>query len=269
MKNDFLRFFVIFLIVSFLLPGFVFAASDQKENSLSKIDKLIENLDYNAAIDSLASYMAENPDDFDRAQKRVMKILEARKNYNKKASSLVDLIETGSGKKTEKLEKIRELEKREGDATENYVEFTNLARRTVTLGELFVIYNKIMKEGVSFVHNEKYIDAAQKFEEGFELKNEKSDVVFEISDSAESEISNSSNLNSLDFDSKNDEEKERGILVVYESDITEPVQKAVENVKNLIAGGFKETEDDCEKTFRRFVQAAESGNLKETKICLF
>ena len=265
MKNDFLRFFVIFLIVSFLLPGFVFAASDQKENSLSKIDKLIENLDYNAAIDSLASYMAENPDDFDRAQKRVMKILEARKNYNKKASSLVDLIETGSGKKTEKLEKIRELEKREGDATENYVEFTNLARRTVTLGELFVIYNKIMKEGVSFVHNEKYIDAAQKFEEGFELKNEKSDVVFEISDSAESADSNSSNLNSLDFDSKNDEEKERGILVVYESDITEPVQKAVENVKNLIAGGFKETEDDCEKTFRRFVQAAESGNLKETK----
>ncbi|MDY2842735.1 MAG: hypothetical protein SOT81_01940, partial [Treponema sp.] len=307
MKNSY-RFAAIFLVVSFFKPCFVFSASPASSSSrrnsmtLSQIDNLIENLDYNAALLELASYMNENPDDFDRAQKRVLKILQARKNYNKKASELVELIGSDSGKKSEKLERIRELEKAEGDATENYIDFTNLARRTVTLGELLVIYNKIMKEGVSLVHDEKYPEAAKKFEEGFELKNEKSDVVFEISDSENdlknnekdsdgkksdsnaakndsenlalnAEKSDSSESDSDESDSKKskskknaqNEEKERGILVVYESDITEPVRKAVESVKNLVASGFRPSEDECEKAFRKFSAAAESGNLKETR----
>ena len=320
MKNSF-RFAAIFLVVSFFKPCLVFAVSPisslssvsessrGKSMTLSQIDSLIENLDYNAALLELASYMNENPEDFDRAQKRVLKILQARKNYNKKASELVELIGSDSGKKSEKLERIRELEKSESDATENYIDFTNLARRTVTLGELLVIYNKIMKEGVSLVHDEKYPEAAKKFEEGFELKNEKSDVVFEISDSennlknnekdsdgknsdsnaakndSENLDSNEKNLapnaeksdsgesDSDESDSKKskskenaqNEEKERGILVVYESDITEPVRKAVESVKNLVASGFKPSEDECEKAFRKFSAAAESGNLKETR----
>ena len=320
MKNSF-RFAAIFLVVSFFKPCLVFAVSPisslssvsessrGKSMTLSQIDSLIENLDYNAALLELASYMNENPEDFDRAQKRVLKILQARKNYNKKASELVELIGSDSGKKSEKLERIRELEKSESDATENYIDFTNLARRTVTLGELLVIYNKIMKEGVSLVHDEKYPEAAKKFEEGFELKNEKSDVVFEISDSennlknnekdsdgknsdsnaakndSENLDSNEKNLapnaeksdsgesDSDESDSKKsksqknaqNDDKERGILVVYESDITEPVRKAVESVKNLVASGFKPAEDECEKAFRKFSLAAESGNLKETR----
>ena len=284
MKNSF-RFAAIFFVVSFFKPGFVFAASPAlsvssvssvpgssrgKSMTLSQIDNLIENLDYNAALLELASYMSENPDDFDRAQKRVLKILQARKNYNKKASELVELIGSDSGKKSEKLERIRELEKAEGNATENYIDFTNLARRTVTLGELLVIYNKIMKEGVSLVHDEKYPEAAKKFEEGFELKNEKSDVVFEISDSENDEKNSDSNAAKNDSSaekagSENQSEKERGILVVYESDITEPVRKAVESVKNLVASGFKPAEDECEKAFRKFSAAAESGNLRETR----
>ena len=293
MKNSF-RFAAIFLVVSFFKPCFVFSASPASSSSrknsmtLSQIDNLIENLDYNAALLELASYMSENPDDFDRAQKRVLKILQARKNYNKKASELVELIGSDSGKKTEKLERIRELEKAEGDATENYIDFTNLARRTVTLGELLVIYNKIMKEGVALVHDEKYPEAAKKFEEGFELKNEKSDVVFEISDSendekkidsnaakngSENVVLNEEKSDSDESDSKKsksqknaqNDDKERGILVVYESDITEPVRKAVESVKNLVASGFKPAEDECEKAFRKFSLAAESGNLKETR----
>jgi len=269
MKNS-LKFAAIFLVFSFFKLGFAFAASAVSRGnakSLSEIDNLIENLDYNAALLELASYMSENPDDFDRAQKRVLKILEARKSYNKKASELVELIGSDSGKKSEKLERIRELEKAEGDATENYVDFTNLARRTVTLGELLVIYNRIMKEGVALVHDEKYPEAAKKFEEGFELKNEKSDVVFENSDS-ENDSKNHDEKKSDSGKAKSDsenEEKEPGILVVYESDITEPVRKAVESVKNLVSSGFKPAEDECEKTFRKFSAAAESGNLKETR----
>lgn len=269
MKNLF-RFAAIFLVFSFFKPCLAIAASAVSKKSamsLSEIDNLIENLDYNAALLELASYMSENPDDFDRAQKRVLKILEARKSYNKKASELVELIASDSGKKSEKLERIRELEKSEDDVTENYVEFTNLARRTVTLGELLVIYNRIMKEGVALVHDEKYPEAAKKFEEGFELKNEKSDVVFENSGSGEDDSKNHDEKKSDSGKAKSgseNEEKERGILVVYESDITEPAGKAVESVKNLVASGFKPAEDECEKAFRKFSAAAESGNLKET-----
>ncbi|MBQ0050538.1 MAG: hypothetical protein KBT11_00570 [Treponema sp.] len=238
---------LIFVFFSFATLGLF--AQDDKALSLKEIDALILNYQYNSALKQLAEYMEQNPEDFDRAQKRVSKILSARATYNKSATNLVDLIKGESTDSVEKMNRIQGLEKFEENPTENAVEFTNLARRTISLGEVLISYNRIMREGLALVRGEKFPDAAKKFEEGFEIKNDKSDIVFEGGGPVD--------------------ENDTGILVVYENDITEPVRNSVSKIKSLVSGGFgssypsfKNLQSDCEKAYQEFVAAVKLGKIE-------
>ncbi|WP_407426193.1 hypothetical protein, partial [Treponema sp.] len=212
--------------------------------SLQQIDILIESTAYNEALKELTKYINAYPNDFDRAHKRVMKVFKAREKYNKDGEELVELIRDGDDTKVDKLYKITELESSELDSTETVVDFTNLARRTVTLGEVLIHYNRIMKEGVALVKKEKFPEAALKFEEGFAIKNEFSDIVFDPKDLKNSE----------------------GIPVVYENDITDPVKKSIGTILSLVAGsllsaGFSSRESDCEKAYNEFIKAVSAKNV--------
>lgn len=229
-----------------VLPLFPQAeGTDDEVLSLKQIDILIEATAYNDALKELSKYIAAHPNDFDRAQKRIQHVLDARELYNKGAQSLVDLIQTADDDaKSEKLQRITELESSELDSTETVIEFTNLARRTVTLGEVLILYNRIMREGAQLVKKELYPEAAVKFEEGFSIKNETSDVV---------------------FDPENPDESGLGVLVSYESDITSPVRKSVNNIRSLIAGSltsasFAARELECEKAYTEYMQAISAKN---------
>ena len=214
--------------------------------SLRQIDILIDTTDYNEALKALSAYMTAHPEDFDRAQKRVSRIMKLREEYNQGAAELVDVIKNGDESKSEKLTKITELENSELNSTDTVFGFTNLARRTVTLGEVLYQYNKIMREGVSLVKKEEYTEAAVKFEEGFAIKNEFSDLVFDSEDT--------------DFSSN-------GKIVVYESDITSPARHAVSNVRNLVAGslssaGMRARISECEKAYAEYMQAVSARNTE-------
>lgn len=220
--------------------------------SLKQIDLLIETTAYNDALKELSKYIAAYPNDFDRAQKRISRIMKLRENYNGGAGSLVDVIKNGSESKSEKLTKITELESSELDVTDTVFDFTNLARRTVTLGEVLFQYNRIMREGASLVKRERYVEAAVKFEEGFALKNEYSDLVFDTDDA---------------------ESGAEGTLVVYESDITAPVRRAVGNVRSLVAGTLTSASMDariseCEKAYAEYMQAISLRNADAVSAAL-
>ena len=220
--------------------------------SLKQIDILIETTAYNEALEALSKYLLAHPNDFDRAQKRISRIMKERENYNKGAQALVDVIKNGDESKSEKLTKITELESSELDSTDTVFEFTNLARRTVTLGEVLFQYNRIMREGYSLIKKELYAEAAVKFEEGFAIKNEFSDLV---------------------FDSESKENATEGILVVYESDITNPARKAVTNVRSLVAGSLDSRSmenriNECEKAYAEYMQAIASRNIDSVNIAL-
>ncbi|MCR4821924.1 MAG: hypothetical protein K5873_03515 [Treponema sp.] len=214
--------------------------------SLNQIDLLIETSAYNAALRELTSYIEKYPEDFDRAQKRISKIMLLREGYNKEAGKLVDVIKNGEESKNEKLDKIVELESSEMEPTDTVIDFTNLARRTVTLGEVLYKYDKIMREGLALVRKESYEEAAHKFEEGFAIKNETSDLVFEM----ENGISG-----------------KEAKAVVYENDITAPVKKSVADIKNLISGSLKNPSfasriSDCEEAYALYIKALSQKNLE-------
>ena len=241
---------IIFLSLSLCCKGRLFSQEEPAQErvlSLKEIDQLIDETSYNEALLELTRYLSAYPNDFDRAQKRISRIMKIREEYNKGAESLVDIIKNGDETKAEKLTKITELEGFESDPSEITVEFTNLARRTVTLGEVLLQYNRIMREGVALVRKESYEAAAIKFEEGFAIKNEFSDLVFDTGD-----IENGA----------------EGKLVVYENDITSPVKSAINSVKSLVSGGIvtgglQSRIDDCEKAYEEYMHALSQKNNTE------
>lgn len=239
-------FFILLISLFLSAPNFSETAesADDEVLSLNQIDVLIDTADYNEALKELAKYIQAHPKDFDRAQKRISKIMKERENFNRGAEKLVDTIKNDDESKTEKLTKIVELETSEQEPTDTVIDFTNLARRTVTLGEVLIQYNRIMKEGVVLVRKEQYPEAAVKFEEGFAIKNEFSDVVFDIT---------------------NPKPDDEGIAVVYESDITAPVKKSVNSVRSLVAGSlaqksFEARISDCEASYAEYVKAISDRN---------
>ena len=245
---------LVFAVLFSLCCPFFFSqkAGDDDGNilSLKEIDILISTTAYNEALKELTKYISAYPNDFDRAQQRISRIMKLREEYNKGADYLVDLIKNGSETKAEKLTKITELESSELDVTDTVFEFTNLARRTVTLGEVLLQYNRIMREGVALVKAEKYAEAAVKFEEGFAIKNEYSDMIFDTEDE------------------KNGAE---GTLVVYEKDITEPARHAVANVRSLVAGSLSSSGMDariseCEKAYAEYMRALSLNNLDAVRL---
>ncbi len=224
---------------------------EKKNLSLSEIDALISSSNYNEALKSLTLYMKEHPNDFDRAQKRVDRVLKARNAFNKNAEKLVDMIKSGEGDQIQKLEKITLLEKSEVDPTETVSEFTALARRTVALGDVLIAYNRIMHQGLRLVEAGQYADAALKFEEGFLIKNEFSDIVFEQSDALEE---------------NGDASESEGILVEYESDIIDGVNEAIKKIKEadegtLLLPGFKAVESECESSYAEFIRNVRNKNF--------
>ena len=250
------RHLALILIISLFLSSILFSENAENEAgevlSLKQIDLLIDTTAYNDALRELSRYIAAHPNDFDRAQKRISRVMKLREEYNKGADSLVELIRNGDESKSEKLAKIAELESSELESNENVIEFTNLARRTVTLGEVLILYDRIMREGVALVRSEKFSDAAVKFEEGFAIKNEVSDLVFDV---------------------ENHSFAAEGTPVVYESDITEPVRKSVSNIRSLVAGNLVSASmesriNDCEKAFNEYMRAVSTRDVNSISAAL-
>ncbi|GHU64445.1 hypothetical protein FACS189447_01250 [Spirochaetia bacterium] len=67
-------------------------AGGAKDVVLSQADSLIDNKEYDAAIQILADYVKENPEKFIEAQKRLQKIVKLREKYNTIADELLDTL---------------------------------------------------------------------------------------------------------------------------------------------------------------------------------
>ncbi|MBR6913714.1 MAG: hypothetical protein IKN34_07930 [Treponema sp.] len=228
-------------------------SGERKILTLKEIDKLIKEKEYNLAISELVSYMRKHPDDFDRAQKRIKKIMDIRNLYDERAEKLAEMMKedsAASDDKTttnsyteeakasdhEKLELILQLENHEKNQTETATELTRQARKALALRFYIDRYNRIMQEGHKLLTEEKYEDALAKFEEGFDLKKSDSDKIYtpEVPD---------------------------GIPVVYEEDITEPVAEHLSNISE-IAKGFTDLRKECEDAYKEFIQAVQKEDYQ-------
>jgi hypothetical protein len=81
-----------------------------REDPLDRVDALINGKQYDDAIEALILYMREHPDDFDRAQLRVGRIVALRGQYGALVNRLLDLITADPGNVEQILEMTRQLE---------------------------------------------------------------------------------------------------------------------------------------------------------------
>lgn len=230
--------------------------------TLREIDSLIRGREYNAALAALAAYMRAYPADFDRAQKRVRKIMRERLEYDKQAEALAQAMK--DDEKTDirnysdaseaaysdadresdqrKLEIITSLENHEQDQTETAEELTRQARKTLALRFYIVKYNSIMEEGYRLLDGGRYGDAVAKFGEGFGLKPSDSDKIYTA-------------------------EAPDGVPVTYDEDITAPVDEHLARIESM-SKGFAKVQDDCEGAYRAFVRAVSENRRDEAMAAL-
>ncbi|WP_191013982.1 hypothetical protein [Treponema zioleckii] len=232
------------LLILFFCALKISSQSDGRVMSLREIDALIEAKEYNQALRELSGYMAVHPGDFDRAQKRVEIILKARREFNKKAKNLVDTMVVDSEDEMqtdiEKMEIIAELEKSEKHQSEEAVEFTNKARRTVADAYYINIYNIIMNDGKKLVDDEKYVEAVERFAEGTRKKRNDTDKFF-----------------------AGDQE----IPVTYADDITIPVDETLDEMDGLLES-YERLLRNARADYERFMEALETSDFDEVSLAL-
>lgn len=149
-----------------LLPATLFAGGNP-EVGLPKVDRLIKERNYNAAILELASYMTDNPDDFDGAQRRIRKIITMRESYNSTALELLMVLvnePTNDKKKLDMITYLEGLEKNPNQSTQDFIGNTKQAAQFTYYRAKF---DEIMTTGDKLIDEGRYIEASRKFTEGF------------------------------------------------------------------------------------------------------
>ena len=157
---------VFFTVIFLLLPA-TLVAGGNPEVGLPKVDRLIKDRNYNEAILELATYMNENPDDFDGAQRRIKRIIEMRESYNAKALELLLVLAnepTNDEKKLNMIAYLESLEKNPNSATRDFILGTKAAAQFTFYRAKF---DEIMTEGDAFIDQGLYVEAARKFTEGY------------------------------------------------------------------------------------------------------
>ena len=159
--------------------GLIFAQSNTGGNALSlqEIDALIAQTDYNTALAELSVYMEQNPKDFDAAQKRVNKIIKARRDYSELATQLLDVLANDiSDQRSERvLALCTQLESLEKYPTEKNLQFIKKAKSAAQYNVYYAKFNQLMTDGANLVRAEKYVDGANTFRQGFVLYREEFD----------------------------------------------------------------------------------------------
>ena len=165
------KFILYTLILIFLMPACLFAQKMQEESDLSlfEIDKLIRKTEYDEALRQLNIYIEKNPDNFDGAQARIKKIMQARNQYSILAERLINLIQTDPGNNKEIYEITAQLEKFERHPSDQNLQFIADLKKSAEFNYFRSLFLEIQNETAKKSQNGDYIGAVEKAKEGFWL----------------------------------------------------------------------------------------------------
>lgn len=227
---------------------------EKKVLSLSEIDLLIKKNEYSSALEALSVFIKKNPEQFDRAQKRISQIMKKRLDFNAQAFVLAEKMRESAGFNdlqsdaldSKKMDIIVSLEKMEQNPPKEAVDFTNDARRTIRLSYYINRSNSILAQSAEFVENadfdssENYFLAAQKSLEALSLKTKDSDVVFE---------------------------GEKEIAVVYPDELNAKVEKQIKKLSELNSS-LKELLKNCQEDYKKYKLAVQNLRTDESESAL-
>ncbi|MCQ2596412.1 MAG: hypothetical protein MJ181_01065 [Treponema sp.] len=161
------------LIFSFCTFGLSAAKKKDKDiMSLSQIDALIKETRYDQAMEELNKYIEEYPENFDNAQSRIEKIMNARNRYSRLAEELITVI-LEEPDNSEKIYKITyELEHLEKYPSDRQLAFIRETRIAAEFNYFRKEYGRIHEETENLIQGGNYVAAVKKAQEGFGLYKE-------------------------------------------------------------------------------------------------
>ncbi len=137
--------------------------------SLFEIDRLIRKTEYDEALRQLNTYIEIHPDNFDNAQTRIRRIMNARKQYSLLAEKLIDLILTDPGNDKEIYEITARLEKFERHPSDQNLQFIADLKKSAEFNYFRAQFMEIQNQTAENTKNGKYVAAIEKAKEGFWL----------------------------------------------------------------------------------------------------
>lgn len=176
------------VIVFSLCTGLVFAEKKAKKDrmagvdnyvvaedvmTLSQIDKLIKDTNYDKAMEELNKYIAQYPENFDNAQTRINRIMNARNRYSQLAEELIQVV-TEDPDNDERIYQItyqlEHLEKYPSDQQLAFIKDIYIAAEFNHFRKEFI---RINDETDTLIKSGSYVAAVNKAHEGFNLYQER------------------------------------------------------------------------------------------------
>jgi len=165
-------FFLTVLVFLFLFSAGAKAKktySGNKDLRLSEIDKLIRKTEYEQALELLNVYIELNPENFDNAQIRIKRILNARTEYAKLAEKLIHIITTDPENNKVIYEITAQLEKFERHPSDEKLQFIADVKKSAEFNYFRAVFLDIQNEAAELTEKKEYIAAVEKIKEGFWL----------------------------------------------------------------------------------------------------
>lgn len=141
--------------------------------SLSQIDKLIKDTNYEKALTELNKYIERYPENFDNAQIRIGRIMTARNRYSQLAEELIRVV-TEEPENDEKIYSITyQLEHLERYPTDQQLAFIKDIYVAAEFNHFRKEFQRINDETDALIEKGSYVEAANKAFEGFDLYQER------------------------------------------------------------------------------------------------
>ena len=166
MKDKCLFFLLLFFLI--FPTNFLFSSGNKDEEFLD-IDEKIQEKQYNDALLLLNTYIKENPENFDNAQKRVNEIMDVRSRYAKLAEEIIYVIINEPTNDEKKLKMIAELEAIEENPSESTREFIAQTKAAAEFTYYRSKFEEIIFKGSVETTNKEYISSLRTNFSGFEL----------------------------------------------------------------------------------------------------
>ena len=157
------------LCLFILSPLSIEAQTDEKiGEKYQQVDRLMENFDYNGAINLLVEIVKENPEEMEKAQKKIREIRQRKEEFNERYAELIRvLFEENDYEKG--LQIISELEALDTNPNTATSESLTDARISAELIYFRLLFNDIMDRALVQIEEGNYDEAVKIYSTGFQL----------------------------------------------------------------------------------------------------
>ena len=153
-------------------------SSEEKILSLSEIDVLIKDTNYDKALVELNKFIAAYPKSFDSAQMRVRKIMKARNSYSNLADNLFEIILNDPDNNDKIFNLTQQLKILERHPADIRLKFFKDIEVAAEFNYYRAQFNKVQEESSKLANEHKFVNSVEKSRSGFYMYKDAFDEEF-------------------------------------------------------------------------------------------